>query len=99
MKAKCNDEFGCKYSKALDQPHPRLCMKCGHPEQAALDYDSLRILQIPVITSTQMVNLFHLLQQRDLAIQKLKEYPMMTTKPTTEFIKEVNEKIKQILYL
>ncbi len=29
-KEKCKDH--CRYSKAMYQPHPRLCVKCYNPE-------------------------------------------------------------------
>lgn len=31
-KNKCNGEFGCTYSKTINQEYPRKCIKCGHPE-------------------------------------------------------------------
>lgn len=30
MKEIC--ENGCRYSKAMNQPYPRICVDCGHPD-------------------------------------------------------------------
>lgn len=92
-------DTGCIYSRSTDQPYPRLCINCGVPEEVALDTESMEILNTPTTSSTQMVNLFKWLQGRDMALQKLKDYPRMQTTPTVEYIKEVNERIKQILHL
>lgn len=101
-KQKCIGEFGCMYSRSSHQPYPRLCIHCGYPElihEPAIDHDAVRILGTPTLSSTQMVELFIWLQQRDLALQKIKDYPKMQADHTVEFIKAVNEKIKQILHL
>ena len=32
----CSNSYGCTYSRAINQPRPRLCVVCGKPEGGAV---------------------------------------------------------------
>jgi len=48
MKTKCPN--GCRYSKAMGQPYPRICIDCGYPESSALDHERNKLLETKEIT-------------------------------------------------
>jgi len=67
--------------------------------ETSIDQEYLKILQTQKVTSSQMKLVFEWLTLRDVAIDEISKYPVRQTDLTVEYIKHINEKIKQILNL
>ena len=73
-KEKCKD-YGCIYSKSMDQPYPRLCIVCNHMEEVAIDQEKIRLSKTQISTSGELALALRFLNQRDILIQRFRDYP------------------------
>lgn len=74
MKEICSD--GCRYSRAMNQPYPRICVDCGHSEVLMDNLDSFNEWLI-TLANSEVNYLFkikmmrRLLTAHDKKIEKL----------------------------
>lgn len=62
---KCSESFGCSYSKAMNQEFPRRCMKCGWPENSAIDHEYYRARDTKETTLEEIALVLNWLHQRN----------------------------------
>lgn len=92
---KCTIEKGCRYSKAMNQSYPRLCVDCGHPERlSSIDEEKYRLSRTEVVSLDTISRVIQLLRLRNEYVQtsNYQEIPI-------DEIKRTNENIKQLLNL
>lgn len=94
-KNKCAE--GCTYSKAMDQPYPRLCIRCHQPEESVMDHEAIRLSKTSISTSGELALVLRFLNQRDCLIQYSLDYP--GSQFPIEEIKLCNQQMKSILNL
>lgn len=95
MKPKCTN--GCRYSKQMNQPYPRMCVDCGWSEQESMLEQAVNRSIIRQTKLQDLAQLMALLEQRNSYISKIGQ------PGTDEFcfgmIEEVNKMIKKVLNL
>lgn len=94
---RCNEAFGCTYSKSMDQPYPRKCIKCGWPEESAIDQDKVRLSNTRKVGIQEIMQVLGTLEQRNLFIDKIglpgsEDFAL-------DMIETCNKNIKKILQL
>jgi len=98
-KNKCADQSGCIYSKSMNQPHPRLCIKCGHPEESAIDHARIELMRMKEFDIRDIVQLLSVIHHRNEII-KARSSSMTCDWETWEgMISQINKDIKKILQL
>lgn len=96
-KEKCKD-YGCIYSKSMNQPYPRLCIMCNHMEEIpSVDLESINIPNTKISNSGELALFLRFLNQRDCLIQRALDYP--SSQFPIEEIKLCNQQMKSILNL
>ena len=64
-KFKCHASIGCTYSKAMNQEFPRRCVKCGWPENSAIDYEKYKAACTREVTIEEIALALNWLHQRN----------------------------------
>jgi len=104
MKNKCADISGCVYSKAMNQPYPRLCIKCGHPEESAVDNERMSARNTRKFELIDLGQLLTWLHHRNEYVDGRNSYRDFSGNEVDieyayAMIEECNKNIKKILQL
>jgi hypothetical protein len=97
MKEICSD--GCSYSKAMNQPYPRLCINCGQSEESAIDHERINARNTREFTISNLAQLIQLIEHRNIVIQSRNNSRINSDVDYDGLIDIVNEKIKKVLNL
>ena len=101
---RCNEAFGCTYSKSMDQDFPRKCIKCGHPELNSVDQERISVRNTRKFELIDVGQLLTWIHHRNEYISAKNTYCDSSGNEVNfdydyAMIEECNKNIKKILQL
>lgn len=99
---KCNESLGCTYSKSMDQPHPRICIDCGHPESSSIDHEKYSARNTREFSIGDISQLLVFIEMRNRYVKgklNLQDQRFADEDFIYGMIGECNKNIKEILQL